>query len=203
MQSVAPHYRRLREELDRWLEQSRRLDPPAQGGGEDEANYALAWFPHYLLTGSDAVRVHFEELLDGLWRWVQTHGYHGYLPQAEAHHGPEPFLLFLPRYLGLFPEDARARALLEDAAHHIGNWIAEVVPWFDAERGAFRSYYLGTRVVGNDPRYAVELAEHFRFLHLALAAWRVTGETRYRRWAEEYGRRRARQLVDLPPGPLP
>ena len=38
-------YVALRTEMDQWLEQSRRLDPPGPNdGGEDEANYALAWF---------------------------------------------------------------------------------------------------------------------------------------------------------------
>ena len=39
-------YRTLRNEMGRWLKQSMLLDPPGPNdGGEDEANYALAWFP--------------------------------------------------------------------------------------------------------------------------------------------------------------
>ncbi len=41
--------------------------------------------------------------------------------------------------------------------------------------------------MGGDPHLAFELAEHFRFVHLALAAYRVTGESRYLEWAERYG----------------
>ena len=64
-------YQALSREMDAWLKQTRRLDPPgAQGGGEDESNYALAWFPHYLITGSADVRSHFEGLLDLLAGWV-------------------------------------------------------------------------------------------------------------------------------------
>ena len=39
-------YSKLRTEMGRWLKQSMLLDPPGPNdGGEDEANYALAWFP--------------------------------------------------------------------------------------------------------------------------------------------------------------
>ena len=49
----------------------------------------------------------------------------------------------------------------------------------------------------------MELAEHFRFVHIALAAHRVTGKDRYLDWALRYGRRRAQMIVDVPEGPLP
>ncbi|MEE3193399.1 MAG: hypothetical protein VX289_02685, partial [Candidatus Poribacteria bacterium] len=46
------YYAELRREMDQWLKQSVRLDPPGPNqGGEDEANYALAWLEHYLVTG--------------------------------------------------------------------------------------------------------------------------------------------------------
>ena len=68
----------LRREMDAWLKQSLRLDPPgAQGGGEDEANYALAWIPHYLVTGSELARKHFEDLVDQLEGWVRRDCLHG------------------------------------------------------------------------------------------------------------------------------
>src|SRR5262249_46327971 len=157
--------------------QSQQLDPLGKNrGGEDEANYALAWFPHYLVTGSAAVRAHFETLRDQLAAWVASDCLHGYERVAEAHHGTEPFLLFLPPFLGLFPDDAKAAAILADAAEHIGNWVEGIPPWYDYDRDAFRSYHLGTVRVSDDPAYANELAEHFRFLHIALAARRVTGE---------------------------
>ena len=181
-------YAALRSELSQWLEQSARCDGPGpNGGGEDEANYALAWIPHYLVTGERAIADRFRVLLAALADWVAEQCHHGYEPEAEAHHGTEPFILFLPRYLALFPQDRTARRLLLDAAEHVGNWCAEVPDWFDYGRGSFRSFVIGSRVVGGDPRFAFELAEHFRFLHLALAAFRVSGETRYLEWAERYG----------------
>ena len=195
---------RLREEMERWLDQSRRMDPPSRhGGGEDEANYSLAWFPHYLVTRSEAVADHFRYLRDQLAGWVERDCHHGYEGVAEAHHGTEPFLLFLPRYLGLFPEDEKAAALLEDAAHHIGNWVDGVPDWFDWEKNRFWGYHIGTQEVNRDLGEVKEIAEHFRFIHIALAAHRMNGNQRYVDWAVRYGRRRAQMICDAPDGPLP
>ena len=189
-------YLALRTELSRWLAQSVRNDGPGpNGGGEDESNYALAWFPHYLVTGEPAIADRFRTLLAALADWVAAECHHGYEPEAEAHHGPEPFILFLPRYLGLFPEDRTATHLLLDAAEHVGNWSGAVPDWFDYQRGCFHSFHVGSRVVGDDPDSAYELAEHLRFLHLALAAYRVSGEARYLEWADRYGSEWARRIA--------
>ncbi|MEO2004894.1 MAG: hypothetical protein ABGY41_12435, partial [Candidatus Poribacteria bacterium] len=64
-------------------------------------------------------------------------------------------------------------------------------------------YRIGSRVVGTDPDEAFEVAEHFRFLHIALAAYRVTGEVRYFDWSVRYGAEWARRLNASAPGPLP
>ena len=195
---------KLRQEMEQWLDQSKRMDPPSKhGGGEDEANYSLAWFPHYLVTGSEGVAEHFRYLRDQLGGWVERDCHHGYEGVAEAHHGTEPFLLFLPRYLGLFPEDGKAAALLEDAAHHIGNWVEGIPDWFDWDRNRFWGYHIGTEVVNRDLNEVKEIAEHFRFIHIALAAHRMNGEQRYVDWAVQYGQRRAQMICDVPEGPLP
>ncbi len=197
-------YNALRTEMGRWLKQSMLLDPPGPNdGGEDEANYALAWFPHYLITGDATVLQHFDALKAALLGWVKRDCVHGYEPKAEAHHGPEPFLLFLPRYIGVKPEDTEAIGLLTDAAEHIGNWVPEIPPWYDYERDTFIGYHIGSRFVENDEHNVYEMAEHFRFIHIALAAYRVTGEERYVTWALRYGRKRAERLISAPhPMPL-
>ncbi len=160
LQACFAGYTALRAELSAWLAQSVRSDGPGlNGGGEDEANYALAWFAHYLVTREPAIAERFRELLAALAGWVDASCFHGYEPETEAHHGTEPFILFLPRYLDLFPRDRTAVRLLLDAAEHVGNWCADVPAWFDDRRGCFRSFHIGSRVVGDDPRFAVELAD--------------------------------------------
>ena len=129
--------------------------------------------------------------------------FHGYEPKAEAHHGPEPFLLFLPRYIGLVPEDTEAVNLLTDAAEHIGQMGTR-----KSQRGMIMTeIHLSVTIsvaedVANDENNAYEMAEHFRFIHIALAASRVTGEERYLTWALRYGRKRAERLIAAP-DPMP
>ncbi len=186
----------LKKEMSRWLSQSARMDGPGpNGGGEDEANYALAWFQHHLITREEAAARQFRKLLSALKGWVERECVDGYEPKAEAHHGTEPFLLFLPRYIDLFPEDESAQRLLLGAAQHIGNWHPESPDWFDDRRGCFRSFHLGTRHVGSDPRYAYEFTDHIRFLHIALAAYRASGQQRYADWAVKYGRVWAKRIA--------
>ena len=196
MRQAYSHYHNLRVELSRWLAQSSLMDGPCHNqGGEDEANYSLSWFPHYLVTGEESILERFRSLLADLAGWVETSCEHGYEPEAEAHHGTEPFLLFLPRYCGVCPEDQGAGQILEDAAHHIGNWVPEIPDWYDYGRDVFHSYHIGTRLVGEDPLFRYELAEHLRFVHIALSACRVTGDERYLEWALRYGRCRAERLL--------
>ncbi len=196
LQECYKYYIDLRKEMDQWLKQSMALDPPGpNGGGEDEANYTLAWFPHYLVTGDKTVLKHFGDLKSALAGWVERECLHGYEPEAEAHHGTEPFLLFLPRYIDLVPDDQEARSMLVDAAEHIGNWVEEIPAWYDYARDTFCGYYIGSRTVHNDRETAYEVAEHFRFIHISLATYRITGEERYLDWSLRYGRKRAERII--------
>ncbi len=78
LQECYQYYRMLREEMDRWLQQSIVLDHAGyHGGGEDEANYALAWFPHYLVSGNQAILPHFAMLKSALADWVERTCVHG------------------------------------------------------------------------------------------------------------------------------
>ena len=70
----AHHYAAdLRADLSRWLQQSSLMDGPYRNqGGEDEANYSLTWFPHYLITADDEVLERFRSLLADLAGWVAS-----------------------------------------------------------------------------------------------------------------------------------
>ena len=73
------HYVALRRELSLWVEQSIRRDGPDQNqGGEDEANFALAFFPHYLVSGDERIAVRFRSLANDLKAWVKAECLHGY-----------------------------------------------------------------------------------------------------------------------------
>lgn len=192
----------LRRELAAWLKQTRRLDPPGpHGGGEDEANYALAWFPYFLAWQDCDALEWFGELLEQLGDWVERECVDGYEPIAEAHHGPEPFLLFLPRCAALTTDPAPA-AMLDAAAQHILGRRSKVPALYNPEQRRFRSWQLGTRQVLADETWSFESAEHLRFVHLALAAWRLNRSQRYLDWAVEYGRSWATRVVHAP-APMP
>lgn len=184
------------------LAQSRKLDAIGpHGGGEDEANYALAWQVLRLVTGDALAATHCHELFADLERWIRKAGVDGYEPEAEAHHGTEPFLLFLPRYARLFDNPA-AVSLVRGAADFIGNWVPGQPTWYDEARDVFVSWDLGSRVADRDPRHREERGDHWRFLHMALSAHALTGADRYAEWALRYGRARARRVLDAP-DPLP
>ena len=196
LQSAYQYYNNLRQEMDRWLKQSMWMDPPGRNrGGEDEANYALAWFDHYAITESPMVLEHFYRLRTALIDWVERECYHGYEPEAEAHHGTEPFALFLPRYIGLKPNDQKAVDILLDASEHIGNWHSAVADWYDYDRDVFHSFYLGSKSVRREACDLYELGEHFRFILIALAAYRVSEQQRYLDWSIRYGLKRAERIL--------
>jgi len=186
----------------RSLKQSRTLDAVGpQGGGEDEANYALTWQVLHLLTGDEEAAAFCHELFADLRRWVATDCVDGYEPEAEAHHGTEPFLLFLPRYAALF-DSPEADALLDGAASFIGNWVPGQPQWYDHDRDVFVSWDLGSRHADRDPKHRYEHGDHWRFIHIALAAHARTGRERYAEWALRYGKARARRILAAP-DPLP
>ena len=203
IESAYQHYKNLRHEMKNWLKQSIWMDPPGRNqGGEDEANYALSWFDHYAITHDPTVLEHFYHLRTALLNWVQRECYHGYEPEAEAHHGTEPFVLFLPRYIGLKPDDKEAIDTLLNASEHIGNWHSSVEDWYDYQRDVFHSFHIGSKVVRKEPHDLYELGEHFRFILIALAAYRVSGKQQYLDWSIRYGRKRAERILALDLIPL-
>ena len=46
---------------------------------------------------------------------------------ATAHHGPELFIGFLPRYIDVFTEETRSKSFILEAAEYIGNWKKAVL----------------------------------------------------------------------------
>ena len=53
----------------------------------------------------------------------------------------------------------------------------------------FRSWYLGSKGVETNKIFAYETADHIRFIHIALVAWKIGGGNKYIEWALNYGKK--------------
>ena len=115
---------------------------------------------------------------------------------VDVHHGPELFIGFLPRFIDVFPEETRSKSLILEAAEYIGNWKKGYVEWYDYENETFKSWYLGSAGIGTKKIFAYETADHLRFIHLALVAWKIGNDNKYLEWALAYGRKFAKRIID-------
>ncbi|UCH35047.1 MAG: hypothetical protein JSV65_01475 [Armatimonadota bacterium] len=187
---------RLRQAVGDWVRAavSRQRRIPWQGG-HDEGTFTASWFGYYLLTGDEAVLDFLRWLRDGLLDWGHRHLFHGYYAEGEVHHQPENFIFFLPRLWHADP-DPRVAEALNDAAHHAGNWVEGVPPWYDWDRHRFRSWRLGTREVVAEPPHDIERPDHFRIIEMALCAYRAVGDERYLDLARDFCGRWAREILD-------
>ena len=66
------------------------------------------------------------------------------------------------------PSDPAGVEIIEDLAHHLGNWIGEVPPWYDWDRHLLRSTVLGTHVVRTDAPHDLNVPDCMRFILIAL-----------------------------------
>ena len=201
--------------LQAWVEAciARHDDQPPLGPDHhDQLTYTTPWatlIEHrehdaalgFMKRRRDQVVAHYEQC--GAW-------YHGYWKRQEAHHGTEHFELFLGTLQRLDPEDRETRRQLEDAAEHFGNWSDAAPAFFDWDTGLFRSVYLGTEHVGDDPAAAINMPDHVRFINIALPLFSVTANSRYlslakshmSKWAEAINGAAQVPLALLPSGPL-
>jgi hypothetical protein len=177
----------LMAELEDWITQSieRHRNTPWQGV-HDEGSFASSWFGFLLIRQRQDVESFLRELRASFREWAKKNYYHGYYPRQEVHHGPENHLYFQPRFGAIDPKDALTIEILEDMAHHIGNWVAGIPDWFAWNRRLFRGTILGTREVDDTPPNDINIAEHFRFVLISLALYKLTGNARYLGWPEAY-----------------
>jgi hypothetical protein len=187
---------RLRKAMADWIARStaRQRHVPWQGG-HDEGSFVASWFGYYLLTGDTEVLAFLRWMREGFLDWAPAHLLHGYYASGEAHHQPENFIFFLPRLWHADPH-SRVAAALDDAAHHAGNWIEGIPPWYDWERHRFRSWRLGTREVSTHPPDDLERPDHFRIIQMALCAYRAVRDERYLDLAQDFCSRWARDILD-------
>jgi len=181
-----PQWAKLHRELagwmDRWLDRAVPANRciPYQGV-HDEGTFTVPWFSYWLLTGRDDVLDGARFLCDSFRAWVRQSErfHHGYGKDEEIHHCIEMFLYFVSRLLYLEEPYAPAVELLDDVAHHVGNWVAGIPAWYEYERRRFRSTWLGTEVVRDYPPYDFETLDHMRFIAVLLHAYQATGRSEY------------------------
>ncbi|MFQ5808836.1 MAG: hypothetical protein ACE5JM_04365 [Armatimonadota bacterium] len=172
----------------------RQQQIPFGESATDEANFMVSWFGYYHLTGDSLVPETAEALFGSFHKWVQTEAHLGYYATQEAHHGTEPFIFFPTRLYQLGRCTDHIAAVLRQVADHCGNWSEGVPDWYDWDRHVFRSYFLGTKTVRPEDAPANN-TDHFRFIQIALAAYRMTGEQRYLDLAHDYVGEWARQIL--------
>ncbi|MBN1875625.1 MAG: hypothetical protein JXA33_15475 [Anaerolineae bacterium] len=175
----------------------------------DQCTYTTGWEPYlratrdlrvlaFLKRQRDEVREHF--IQSGQWR-------HGYWKLQEAHHGTEHFGIFLATLFRLDPQDRATQQQLLDVTEHIGNWVPGIPAWFSEETGLFRSMYMGTGEVREEPGMALNIPDHLRYIDLCLHAHSILKtETRYLYFASRYANKWADAILaaqTLPVGLLP
>jgi len=173
---------RFLDELQAWADAciAELADAPALDG-HDQGTFTVSWAPllearghrpvlDFMKALRDKTKAHFDAT--GLWK-------HGYWRMADVHHGTEHFELFLGTLAPLDRSDGRTAAQVADAAEHMGNWVAEVPPWFDWGTALFRSTHLGADGAKGEAPAAMNLPPHLRCVNVCLLAHRLTGQDRY------------------------
>ena len=152
---------------------------PPWTGGHDEAKFLRLFFTYYQITGDNRVKEFLYFMRDGFLTWARRNFHHGYWPRGEIHHHMETFDQWLCYYWRLGGDVDADVHIIEDAAHHLGNWVKGVPEWYDWDRHAFRSWWLGTKVVEAPGPYAYDYYQHVRCILLAREAYAATGDPRY------------------------
>ena len=75
----------------------------------DNANFAISIFQEHLINPNSQTKEFLKNLAETLYRWADIHLLEGYEKMATAHHGPELFIGFLPRYIDVFPEEKKSK----------------------------------------------------------------------------------------------
>lgn len=178
----------LLDEYRQWIDYqvARQRDIPFRGG-HDEGTFTATWPGYYLLTGDEKVLDFLRGYRDSFLDYARKNFHHGYWKQGEVHHHTETFNDFLSA-LALVDEKEKAKMarIYTDVAEHLGNWVGSIPEWFDWENNRFRSWHLGTEVVGETPADQFETLDLFRFVLIGLDAYRLTGKARYLDWAKKY-----------------
>ncbi|MDC6447444.1 hypothetical protein PQZ42_00045 [Alphaproteobacteria bacterium] len=160
----------------------------------DNANYCTSLFHDYLINPNESTKMFLYHLGKSLIEWIDKKLSNGYFKMEDVHHGTEVFLGFLPRYIDLFPGEEKAKNLIINLANFIGNWKKETGGWYNYSKNNFNSWCLGTDGISNNPSYKYNTADHLRFVHITLLAWKFTKDEKYLEWSLGYSKEFAKKI---------
>ena len=161
----------------------------------DNANYSISLFQDNLIEPNENTKLFLSQLGNSLINWSNSQLHNGYFKMEDVHHGTELFLGFLPRYIDLFPNDENAKKLILNVAEYIGNWRDDNNDWYDYKKNNFKSWCFGSMGLHQNSLFNYNTADHLRFVHIALLAWEINGNTKYLKWSTDYSREFAEKIV--------
>ena len=180
--------RELIRQVNLWIDEAmQRQEVVAWLGTTDESTFMLSWMPHYFLTGRQDLLAFMLRMRDRRQTWAEKNLVHGYYSaNAEEHHHTEDYMRFLARLWYLDAFDPRNTAPVLDFAHHLGNWVEGVPPWYDWDRHVFVSRYVGVWCVSDDPEHLHNTPAFFRYCTVLMQAYLMSAETRYLDLVRDY-----------------
>ncbi len=144
-------------------------------------------FPYLTVRPDAALTDYMDRIMQTRKAYTDAVEYHGYVDCAEVHHEIETYIYFQDAlYYYNLPGAKNAADSIVHVAHHVGSWVEGVPAWYDWSRHEFTSNWLGTKAVRNFPPHDYQEGNHFRFIEVALCAYRITGERRYLDVAVDY-----------------
>jgi len=204
--TVVPEWARAEqaclEQMNAWVREAmERQDRIPWIGGTDESTFMLPWIPHYFLTGDEAMRAFMFKMRDRWYAWTRKNFHHGFFKaEAEEHHHTEDYKRFLARLWYMDPLDELNVRLIDHFAEHLGNWVRGVPEWYDWEKHRFRSRYIGTLHVNNDPQFNYNSPGFFRYVIVLIQAYLATGKGHYLDLCLDYADRWCDLLEATPEG---
>lgn len=195
----------LRRQMKNWIKGAiRRQSGIEWRGGHDEGSFTCSWGNYYKLSGDESVKEFLIWLRDSYKRWSEKHHFHGFQegPGDHCNHAFETAEEFITSLYDMDPEDRVNAEILEDIAHHVGNWVEGIPAWYDWEKHRFVSHWLGTKVVRNYPPYDFELAGHARIGTVVIYAYKATRDPKYLEWCEDYANKWA-DIIERSEGRIP
>ena len=169
---------------------------PPWGGGHDEGKFLWSFFEYYHLTGDNRVKNFLYFMREGFLQWTKKHFYHGFWPHGEVHHHMETFQQFYCFFLDIGDDLDTDVKTIDDAAHHLGNWVKGIPEWYDWDKHAFRSWWLGTKTVEEPGPFAFDFQQHSRCIDLAQYAYRATNKEQYLTLALDWLDAWCREILD-------